>query len=542
MNNNELIFAINYNAYLDKRLRQDIDAINLTALVEQAKINDAFDNAIELSNLCESLLMEDGTEHEDILKKKVEDLQKQVGEFAVKAEKNGMLSSQALSDINNGQVYEPLKVNQMVKASDLSFPNNIKFILEQILDWLKRVVKFLISKALVLFYRITGNSIGAANQQLKADQGSYGKLSDLKPQFTQAIKALSTGILKPYQLGTERVGVKGIDQNNQPVYKYENRANTKNSDPVQLKVIDATDWNGNRSFLMPLTEEARLVASRPLNEALLMEDGNNQIKVIELDTSKDLYALQQTVTHFFNLFDQSFGSNGEYLFDSEDLKLVLTTIKKTFDAIKDGNMNPISLANVNSVKSDKVYANLLRTKTNVDNLDKAYYETYAQIDKIMKLVTNKQLYSLSQFGVQYACLSEYTYKAMNSLVDMVDKKTKEAEKLQKSLIEMQKKFDELTVELEKYRTAIYGYGEVTVQTIYQKKFNDLFLSSKYLTQITTLRLTVLTKYIQELQDIKNIVFALSDISRAGRKEIVFANATAPKVEPEKKGFFAKFKK
>ena len=553
---NQLMFETDLQNYEDKRINNELNGIERTVAIEQAKINDAFDAAIELYNLCESYLIEQLTpdEKEELRqlkarndlssaeKERLEELKKKENESTGSADPkknkdynylndkidklNNLLgtvakntSSQKIQNIDKMEdtIYEPVRLQKVTEMKDLTFPENIKFLVTQIIDWVKRVIKYLISKLIVLFNRVLGKTSEAEAEIKKATEGRYAKLSDLKPEFTKAIKSLNTGILKP-MVGDKADKAKNI--------------------PLKLLTINADELMGPNklSFLSPLSESAAALLDG--NITLTEEEGKqHEVKVVQLDTSSDLYALQQTVTHFFDLFDQSFGSNGEFLFDATDLALVFKTIKTIFDNLKKGNISTLALGNMNDIKSDKVYSNLVRTKANVDDLDKAYYQTYSQIDKIMKIVTSKQLYSLTQYGVQYACLSEYTYKAMNSLIDTIDRKEKDAVKLKANLEKLNKQFDDLTNELEKYRTALYGFGTMSVKSIYQEKFNDLFLSTKYLTQITTLRLTVLTKYIRELQDIRSLVLSLTNIVKAGRSNIVFDNAVEPNTAVKKRGLF-----
>lgn len=553
---NQLMFETDLQNYEDKRINNELNGIERTVAIEQAKINDAFDAAIELYNLCESYLIEQLTpdEKEELRqlkarndlssaeKERLEELKKKENESTGSADPkknkdynylndkidklNNLLgtvakntSSQKIQNIDKMEdtIYEPVRLQKVTEMKDLTFPENIKFLVTQIIDWVKRVIKYLISKLIVLFNRVLGKTSEAEAEIKKATEGRYAKLSDLKPEFTKAIKSLNTGILKP-MVGDKADKAKNI--------------------PLKLLTINADALMGPNklSFLSPLSESAAALLDG--NITLTEEEGKqHEVKVVQLDTSSDLYALQQTVTHFFDLFDQSFGSNGEFLFDATDLALVFKTIKTIFDNLKKGNISTLALGNMNDIKSDKVYSNLVRTKANVDDLDKAYYQTYSQIDKIMKIVTSKQLYSLTQYGVQYACLSEYTYKAMNSLIDTIDRKEKDAVKLKANLEKLNKQFDDLTNELEKYRTALYGFGTMSVKSIYQEKFNDLFLSTKYLTQITTLRLTVLTKYIRELQDIRSLVLSLANIVKAGRSNIVFDNAVEPNTAVKKRGLF-----
>ena len=549
----KIMFEAELQNYENKRINNELNAIELTVALEQAKINDALDSAIEIYNICEQYLTESLTAEEEneltklqeknktstltpeektrliqLIKnrdysevdKKIDKLNNMIKDIA---KSNSITSYTPASDLvgDKDTIYEPVKLKKITEIQDLSFPENIKFLITQIIDWVKRVIKYLINKILVLFNRVIGNQDRLDELNADAKHGRYSSLKDLKPEFTKAIKNINTGVLKP---------ITGY-----------NAEKEKNA-PLKLFTVNTDDLMGPNklSFLSPLSESAFEMLEG--KEILTEKDDNpkpQEVKVVQLDTSADLYALQQTVTHFFKLFDESFGSNGEYLFDASDLELIFKTISNIFKALKSGNVNPIALNNVNEIRSDKVYSGLIRTKANVDNLEKAYYATYTQIDKIMKIITSKQLYSLTQFGVQYACLSKYTYEALNSLIETVSKKYKDAEKLEKNLKEMNDKFDKLTTELEKYRTALYGYGTITVKSIYQEKMNDLYTSTKYLTQITTLRLTVLSKYIRELQDIKNIILSLSNIVRAGQVKVEYDDATEPATAvKQKRGLFS----
>ena len=61
---NQLMFETDLQNYEDKRINNELNGLERTVAIEQAKINDAFDAAIELYNLCESYLIEQLTPDE----------------------------------------------------------------------------------------------------------------------------------------------------------------------------------------------------------------------------------------------------------------------------------------------------------------------------------------------------------------------------------------------------------------------------------------------------------------------------------------------
>lgn len=527
-------FKSNYETFMSKHIIDECYIASKEIEVEQAKLVRALDVAISTARLLESVeLTEDN--NIDLILKQVQNMganlsRSQADNMMSSIHKQALgirdLSGKEINDLSKAE-YEPISVKKRTDLSDVQGPvNKLKFLLDRIIDWIKRVVVFAINKVKGIFYMVVGRKDDASKMLEKTS------VADLKLRMSK-LEKLDTGFIRSITKG----------------------GNVRDPKPVQVIEIQPDVAIQNGAIFKPLTESYLYefgggagVTPPPgkdndeenpdknNNKSGRNNNNNNKddyknkrtpLRAVELDTSTDLYALQQTLHHFFELFDSSFGSNGENLFDTSDLVLVFKYIDSISEQLSKGELNPVLMqSRMENISSDVVYDNLLRTRTNCDNLNKAYYETYVQIDKINKIITSKQLLSLNQFGVNYIFLSQYTYSAMIDVLKYVDQRLAEAGRLQKELDLAKNKYEELCNKVSRLRNGVKGYGYISTASIYDEKINDLYLSTKYMTQIVSMRLNTLLKYIQELQAVRLTIANLNAIGTAQRSNMGVSISTA----------------
>lgn len=509
-------FKTRYESFINNRIMDECYIVSTQINLEEAMIVRALDVTNTISMLMESAKLNEADESS------IDAILKQVQSISSTLTGSRPVTSKDLATDLTKNVYEPIFVEKRTDISDLRNPiEKIKFLLGRIVDWLKRVVLYAFNKCKAILYTIVGRKDDASKMLEKTSTADLKfrlkKLEKLETGFIKPVKAGSTA--KPVQIVEVRPDV--INQNTaifRPLTESVSVINEKTWDEFNAMSDDERKAEYEKMINKTDNKDENNINKNNRNNAI--DSKRNVLRTVELNVSQDLYALQQTLHHFFELFDSAFGSQGENLFDTSDLILVFKYIENITKGFEKGNMNPALIqAQMSNISSEVVYDNLIRTKANVDNLNKAYYDTYTAIDKINKIMTNKQLLSLSTYGVNYMFLSQHTYSAMADLLTYIDARLKEATKMQKELDDAKKKYEELVNRIDKLRNSIKGFGYVSVNTIYERKINDLFASTKYMTQITSLRLNCLMKYIQELQSVRLTIANLNNLSAAQRNSM-----------------------
>ena len=243
--------------------------------------------------------------------------------------------------------------------------------------------------------------------------------------------------------------------------------------------------------------------------------------VVTIDISKDLLSLKELVQHFYDLFDNAFGSNNEKLFDTEDLEIILTILKSSIQDIKSGHMSTYEIqggmGEISSLDSGRVRENLIRTNQNITSLKGAYMDTASKINDIAKIINSKELLMVTDMGADFKWLTASTLEQMIQIMSTIEPRLKEAKALEK-LAKMEVAYKKITLQLQKMQQAFVTVGNVTYISPYQKRINDLFASSRYMTQTVSLRLTCLGLYIKELKDIREIITMLAAVNRSKKQK------------------------
>lgn len=403
--------------------------------------------------------------------------------------------------------YKPLiGFSEVTKMREMKFPSNIIFFITQFVKWIKNNVLNFIDK----FSNIVRSLLGLETGKRKFNKDDL----KLKLEKTRAIET-------KYVIGDQDVYRKDDDVID--FLSGEERYSSK------VKPVSLLNLPYDEVKRLGLTEELNIFK----NIELLSEGsfnskefdygahGTDSVNVIKLDTTKDLFALKQSLDHFFELFDSSYGSNDEKLFSIDDLEIMLKMFENTLKLLQNGANTDSALEirgeltfTGDAINATRLKDNLLRTKINTDNLKAAYVVTNKQINQIAQIIMNKNLLGASQMGVQYAFLSASTYETMIQILEIIDARLKEAKDMEKKLNKMKTAYVKLTNALDAKRAKLNTLSGLTYTTIIQRKINELYDGARYMTQTVQLRLNTLALYISELNDTRAILKNLNAIPEA----------------------------
>lgn len=399
------------------------------------------------------------------------------------------IMNQEITSSNAGKVeYVPNKMSAVfTDIRDLPFPKNIVFFISQLISWIKRCIMYLIEKIKNVIRALLGKPTVALNPEAL-------KLSMRK------IKKIETYVEKTPDGKVNAVRGLASDDIKEVV-------------PLQIKALNLRERFGDRDddvgddvsiFRVPEKHE---VEKYPV--------------VVSIDTSKELLSIKEYTQHFYDLYDNAFGSNHEELFKSDDLAMILELFKDTVKALKSGTgtMAEIGSASIeiSAIDSGRIRDNLVRTSTNIEALKGAYTETAAAIKTLVASINNKMNLLLSQYGQYDKILSSATYSQIVAILSTVSPRLKEAKKCQKELDKMYRKYNDMYKQLQKLQTLFMSYGTVSYTSVYQRRVVDLCNAAKYMTQIINLRFTGLALYIKELKDIKDILEMTAAMTKTGKK-------------------------
>lgn len=477
-----------YSAYLledTARLNEDID----TLFVELSEAHDSvqkgfslLENYFEIYNLSEGISLNEKNEEEGGEPEKKPGGALPGNYFNVNLNPNesekirtnivdvykGLLNKGFLNDLD-GNSYAPVATYTVQKVGDMKFPANIIFFLKQLGSWIVNIVLYFIEK----FKNIIRRLLGDHDSVTKIDMDKL----KLNLNKTKEIETVSTSM---------RIG--------------------KMNDIIaarKLKDADVVLMEGLTDFVIKKD---------------LPKDPEKERVIVTLDLSKDLESLRLLVNHFYELFDNAYGSFNEKLFDSTDLKLILEIFNDTLSNIKNGNpAREVSISGnvteVSAVNAARVKENLITTNSNIEQLKLAYVQTAAKIKDVVKIINSKELLMLSDLGIDYKLLTSSTIRQMMDILKSIPVRLKEAAKMEKQLDKVKKEYDVLVRKLAEAQRSVMSLSNITYTSTYAKRMNDLFVASRYMTDIVTLRLSGLGLYIKELKDVRDILAQLNGINK-----------------------------
>lgn len=394
-------------------------------------------------------------------------------------------------------------VDQSIK--DVGFPQNVFLFIKALVTWIKNHILDIIDKLTNVIRNMLGMSIGPARI----------KPEDLKFNLVRAQKVqtyIAAGNVSNLKQATDFTDV----LKNKP-----NGHFSEVNQPVQAITVSSDQIKPLFAGYMP--EEI----GTALLEMNTSADVDHQVVIISVDTTKDLMDLKEYLNHFFSLFDDAFGSNGEQLFTPQDLQILLVAFKKATDElIHPENQVPIVIngqisLDYNQIDADKVRDNMIRTLSNTNMLKDAYTHTSDQIALIAKVIGDKNIQGVTSMGAQYALLNVSSMNMLIDLVDITDRRLKNAVGLEKQLEKMKAQYLDVVENLNKFHTVNTSLTKVTTQTGLQRKVDNLYNAARYASQTVEYRLSALSLYISELNDVRATLINLNAINKVNAKTSKF---------------------
>jgi hypothetical protein len=393
---------------------------------------------------------------------------------------------------------------EVQRISEMKFPQNVLFFLQQLVKWIKNLVLMAIDKLTRGIRMLLG---------MPASKNDYLGKDDLKLNLT-SVKTIE-------KIGTPMQSVKTDSNGSVAVPKLASLYYVPQDAFAKIGLSESVNLNeygedgeddGSGVHYGSGSGDKPAVDTKP----------GKMVPILMVDTTKDLAELKEYTQHFFDLFDNAVGSNNEDLFQTGDLEIMMGIFKRMEGEIQSGNV-PTYEINGQSVEgqaidSEKMRDNLIRTKVNTDNLKRAFQQTEDQIQLLAKLISQKQLIAISDMGVQYKFLSAATNAQLEELIDVLGSRIEEADQYSKELDDERGKYYDLVAEIDKMRAAWGAVSNVQYASVYQKQINNLFDSSKYMTQVIALRLTTLTMYESALKDLQEICVNLNAVNTVHKME------------------------
>ena len=370
--------------------------------------------------------------------------------------------------------YSPAPRFEIVKTiGEMKFPQNIVFFIKQLLSWIRNVVLYFFKRFTNFFKKMIGRDVKPLDKDILSLKNLSQKIEKAKLlNFSfNAAAAPKTQVVRAYNIKAEDI---------------------KDFDKTVNKLFEST----------------------------ILKENEKRSIVVSIDLSNDLEAIQALLQHFFDLFDNAYGSNSEFLFGIDDMVLFLDTFEKAFKNI--GKIQSYEFdgitAEIEMIDSTRVKDNLIRTNLNVTQLKEAYMSISNKLEDVARIVANKQLIGATNMGASYKFYSASTYEFMLSILRTMAPRLKDAKDLEKKMKNMQEKYLKVTEKFEKLaRNLGYAsYGNVTYTSIIQRKVSNLLLSAKYMTQTVTLRLSTLALYIKLLSDINETIINLNAINMSSK--------------------------
>jgi hypothetical protein len=398
----------------------------------------------------------------------------------------------------NGETYTPQPVEFFAgqKISELGFPQNIIEFIKRLLEWISHHVLDIIDKLSNIIRGMLGLSVGP----------SRFKPDDLKLNLDRARKIETFATVNGTGDYKAPDTIQKVFNSARPIGY---TPNTKGPfTTMNVPVQDVSRLFGEST----LPKELSYIQEAP------GDTDQHTVVVVSVDTSKDLIDLREYMNHFFELFDESFGSNGEQLFTTQDLDIMLHAFNDALrDLLHPENVRPAIIQgqismDYNSIDPARIRDNMIRTKINTDNLKKAYTQTENQINLIAKIIGDKNIAGVTNMGAQYAYLNLASMNLLIELIHTTDERLKEAVQLQKQLEKMRHQYQQLVDRLNQYRTVSTSITKMSYTSVLQRQVNNLFEAARYAAATVEYRLSALSLYVTELNDIRAVLVNMNAIN------------------------------
>jgi len=389
--------------------------------------------------------------------------------------------------------YEPAIGHvKMQSITDMRFPENIIFFFQQLISWIVNLVKKFISFFTNAVQRLFGLPQGAKfEDEIRLELQKSKKIESI---------AMPLSFKKDYE--TQRNMPKAVSMVQFAPEDYE-KIRSLISEGVQLSEADPRD-------------QVRSTLDLPARKTNPEFNEGRQTIAIDINISKEMEGIQQLLQYFLDLFDNSYGSNREHLFGTEDLEMLLEIFKTTIKDMLSGNVSTTAIAgkmtSLDLLSADKLKDNLIRTKVNTDNLKKVYVQIEQSISNMLAVLQHKQLVATENLGINFRFYSASTYVQMIKILDALKPRIKQAEQMEKDLKKMRDVFDKIVVQLGKQRQILLGVGQISYSSLAQKKVEELFNSARYVNQTISLRLATLGLFIRQIKEIREAVYSANAIN------------------------------
>jgi hypothetical protein len=247
-------------------------------------------------------------------------------------------------------------------------------------------------------------------------------------------------------------------------------------------------------------------AQLTINEDNSLTEAPSSTKFVVVDVSKQIFELNVAIDHFFKLFDNAFGTNGEHLYDDSDLLALSKLIKITVKNVEKGQLFPTEnefgdVRLEHGISRDKAKQNLNNTKVNTDKLRSAYLNTANIIQNLLQTIATKQAQTTTSLA-SMSLFNKMTNKQLKALAKKVTPRLKQAEKMYKNLNKMITKFKKISSKISEKQFNIQKLAAVSFTTPDVRLLQDYFQTVRMLIQTTDLRMSALAIYIKEMRDIQ----------------------------------------
>jgi len=391
--------------------------------------------------------------------------------------------------------YKPeVGIETVERISDMKFPKNVIFFVKQLGAWIVRVVLYFINAIRNLIRKIFNRDLIELNpESLKL------KLSKIKELETTMIpldpnQEKSGKPIKVYKLPLDSIKPYVIGKD------------LKESESVNEGIID---WLSDATGVLGYDKNTKKKEDYDMG-------AKKAPVLVTVDLSKDIINLKELIQHFYDLFDNAYGSNNEHLFESDDLALLLQLFERAINDIKNGTTSAYEInsgmAELEVINANRLYQNLINTNNNVTALKDAYQQTYNSITNVAKIINNKELLMVSNMGVDFQYLTSSTMYQMSEVLKSIAPRMSEAKSMEKKLNKLEAKYTKINTELATLQRAFSAVSNITYTSVYQKKLSDLFQASKYVTQTVALRISAIGMYIKLLNEVKVTLKMLAAIN------------------------------
>ena len=400
-----------------------------------------------------------------------------------------------------------------------------------IATWIKNVFVALVTKITNVLKRLTGAPTKEIPDVSIASLLQKQKAAITLKKIEDANSAAQFSNITSLKNKDTKIPVDVVDPKSDQIEFLTQNKLTEDLEMTLDEAMEILSEKGLDTFLNPVVpvdgdmkSDPRSKTGQKMNPTI--NDGDDKRKAslnyrknnyVLIDPSKDVFDLKEALNQFFLLFDNSIGSNGEKLFETDDLTLLLKTFESTKSALDKGDVDFMAVGNKVSqfdlISADKLKDNLIRTKVNTDKLIHAYEQVDNMMQRVLQSVAGKDYNLALSAPAAYKVLSAATYKEMIEVVKILNKRIAQAKKLEKKLEKVKGQYEKLAAELSKMKSQWLSIGlNVSFSTVTQQRISNLFDAAKYVLQTIMLRYGALGIYTKVLENTKLTISNLNFIN------------------------------